>query len=313
MRVLLALFLFFTACAPAAQAQWLKFFRSSINAPEILSVAQRRAVVSSYGLKVENIMKLNRLNLTPARMPAFKTATVSYYKIVAQRFPNVAVKPMAEAQNSMEDLILALPASLKPQNVLIERMNGIEKPTEVYLSALFADAWENWLASGIGSQPPAEMAVSKQDLKTAQALQRDLAEDFARKYADLPAEQKDLRTQLSLVCKQVQTQTGWSDQVRADMEEYFAGVMRPMIKKQNELTAVEFLQAYDVLAVAAEMGTVYEHRVAKGAAAFPLFLIHESIQRVRRDLMEGFIPARGSAREQRLQKWYEGLFGKEKF
>lgn len=315
MRALLVLCLFLTAYAPAAQAQWLKFFRSpcKVISGKTLPMVQRRALVGSYTLKVNHVLMMNRLNLPAVRLPALKSATVAYYKAVALRFPEVSVKPMNEAKNTMEDLLLALPASLKPENVFVERIPNIEKPTEAYLSALFADAWDNWLQSGIGTQPPAEMTVSKADLKTAQALQEDLAADFARQYEALPQEQKDLRAQLSRVMSYVQEETGWSDETVSAMEEYFAGVMRPVLENQETPTPLEFLQAYDVLAVAAEMGQRYQHRVAKGAATLPEFVISESIQRVRRDLTEGFIPAKGTSRSQRLEKWYRGLFSKDGF
>lgn len=315
MRFLLVLCLFLTVYAPSAQAHWLEFFRAPQTKlySHALPMVQRRAIVGSYSLKVNHVMMLNRLNLPAVRLPALKAATVSYYKTVALRFPDVAVKPMNEAKNTMEDLLLSLPASLKPENVLIERIPNIEKPTEAYLAALFADTWDNWLKSGIGLQPPAEMAVSKADMKTAQALQEDLSANFVRQYEALPQEQKDLRAQLSRVMGHVQAQTGWDDETLAVMEDYFMGVMRPMLNNQENLTALEFLQAYDVLTVVAEIGERYQRRVAKGAAALPEFVISESIQRVRRDLTEGFVPAEGSARSLRLQKWYNGLFGKEQF
>lgn len=316
MRVLLVLCLFLTAYAPAAQAQFWKNFRLpkvSAVSPKTLSMVERRAIVGSYNLKVNHVLALNRLNLVEARLPMLKTAVTSYYKTVALRFPDVAVKPMNEAKNTLEDLVLSLPASLKTENVFIEKIPAIEKPTEAYLSAMFADAWGNWLESGIGSQPPTEMAVSREDIKQAKALYKELSETFDRQYAALPAEQKDLRAQLSRVMIDVQEKTGWDDETMALMEDYFAGVMRPMISRQDKLTPLEFLQAYDVLAVAAEMGERYHHRVAKGAATLPEFVISESIQRVRRDLTEGFIPPKGTARSQRLEKWYRGLFSKEGF
>lgn len=316
MRFLLVLCLFLTAYAPSAQARWLEMFRRTPHTKlyhHALPMVQRRAIVSSYNLKVNHVMMLNRLNLPAVRLPALKAASVSYYKTVAYRFPEVTVKPMDGAKNTMEDLLLSLPASLKPENVFIERIPNIEKPTEAYLSALFADTWDNWLKSGIGLQPPVEMAVSKADIKTAQALQEDLAANFARQYEAMPQEQKDLRAQLSRVMIHVQEQTGWDDEMLAVMEEYFTGVMRPMISNQDKLTALEFLQAYDVLAVVAEIGERYQRRVAQGVAPLPEFVISESIQRVRRNLTEGFVPAEGSARSLRLQKWYNGLFGQERF
>lgn len=316
MRVFLVLCLFLTAYAPAAQAQFCKFFRLpkvTTVSPRTLSYVERRALVSNYNIKVDQVLALNRLNLPAVRLPMLKTAVTSYYKAVALRFPNVAVKSMNEAKNTMEDMVLSLPASLKTENVFIEKIPGIEKPTEVYLSAMFADSWGNWLESGIGLQPPAEMAASKADIKTAQALYKDLSENFTRQYAALPAEQKDFRAQLTRVMNSVQEQTGWSNEVIEGLEQYFLGVMRPFLAKQDNLSAVEFLQAYDVLAVAAELPVRNLHRLQKGAATSVEFLIPESIQRVRRELVEGFIPAKGSARDKRLQKWYEGLFSHPNF
>ncbi len=314
MRSLLVLFFFLVLCSPAAQAQkWLRnIFKVPSVSTKTLTMVERRALVGSYSLKVNHVLALNRIGLTAERLPVLKNVTHNYYKLGARHFSAVSVKPMYEAKNTLEDMVLSLPASLKAENVFVEKIPAILKPTEAYLSAMLADAWGNWLESGIGAQPPEDMAVSRADFKHAQALYADLLAEFDKQYAALPAEQKDLRAQLSRVMKHVQVQTGWNDEMISSLEQYFAGVMRPMIAKQKPLTAREFLQAYDVLAVAAEMGPRYHHRLAKGASSLPHFIITESIQRVKSNLLEGFMPAQGSARVQRLTRWYEGLFGQER-
>jgi len=312
--MLLACFLL--GICPARAQGWKSLFRIP-RIPAVSSktipMVQRRALVNSYSLKVNNIVNLNRLNWTAAELPVLERSVRNYYKTVSLRFPELSVRPMNAAANTLEDMALSLPASIKTENVFIEQIPAILKPREAYLAALMADAWGNWLESGIASQPPAEMVPSRADLKHAQALSRDLSAHFDKLYAALPAEQKDLSAQLSRVMQSVQAQTGWDDETVAALEQYFAGVMRSMITKQDKLTACEFLQAYDVLAVAAELPARYRSRMAKGASSLPQFLMTESIQRVRRRLVEGFIPSYGSAREQRLKRWYEGLFGREKF
>lgn len=311
--ILLACF-FFGICSAQAQG-WRKLFRIP-RIPAISSrttlLVQRRAL-EVLPLKVHNIVGLNRLNWTVAELPVLERSVQNYYKAVSLRFPEVSVKPMDAASNTLEDMALSLPASIKMENVFIEQIPAIVKPREAYLAALMADAWGNWLESGIASQPPAEMVPSRSEIKRARELYFDLSAHFDEVYAALPPEQKDLAAQLSRVMKSVQEQTGWDDETVASLEQYFTGVMRPMIKKQNKLTPLEFLQAYDVLTVASELSVRYQRRMAKGASVLPQFLLTESIQRVRRNLVEGFIPSYGSEREQRLKRWYEGLFGQERF
>lgn len=311
MRVFVALFVFFAVGVSPLHAQWLnRVFRLPVFSSKTLSMVQRRALVSNYTFKVEQALMHNRLNLPAQRLPEFKQSIQTYYKTVAHRLPDIAVKPMSTAGNVLEELALFFPTSLNPQNVLIENIPGIVKPTETYLSALFADVWGNWLESVAAAEELGERTVSRSNVKKAQALQRDFAETFARQYAALPADQKDLRVQLSLVMKHVQQQTGWGELEIGELQHYFEGVMAPMIANQKKLTALEFLQAYDVMAVAAEMGPRYQKRVARGASSLPAFVVSESIQRIRQRLSDDAITSLATKRLERLKNWREGLFGR---
>ena len=80
-----------------------------------------------------------------------------------------------------------------------------------------------------------------------------------------------------------------------------------VLNKQGNLTMTEFLQAYDVLAVASEVGGRYLHRMEGGASSLPLFLLIESVQRVKNNLAYGMVPSKNSARAQRLTRWYEAI------
>lgn len=314
MKLWITLLLCMLLGVPAVQANPLSRSLRNLEkllsrpATQNLSFTTKRILVERMAERTNKALVLKRLNLTPAQVPVFERSVRSYHKTVSLHFPEVAAKPMGTAANTLEDLIMDLPLSLKEENVFIQTIPGIIRPTEAYMTAMFADAWSGWLESGLAPQPPAEMVVSRADIKRARAMQRDLSAKFDELYANLPAEQKDLNAQLKRVMEEVRVQTGWDDETIANLERYFAGVLKPMISHMDKLTAVEFLQAYDVLAVAGEMGERFLHRVEKGSSTFVPFLLNESINRVKSRLPERFAPAGGSARSQRLQKWYKNVY-----
>lgn len=285
------------------QAQgWKSVFRLPSLSSKTISAAERRALVTSYTLKIQRIVALNRLNLPAAQRPMLERSLRTYYKFVSLNFPQVSVKPLDGASNSLEEMALALPATLKEENLFVQTIPNILRPTEAYFSAVMAESWSNLMDNGFGGTAYAERAVSSSEVKRAKNLQRALAANFKKVYDALPAEEKDLSAQLSRVMEYVGAQTGWNKEMLENLEAYFAGVMRPYLAKQKALTPREFLEAYDVLAVAAEMGRRYQRRMAAGMSCAPQFLMNESIQRVKRRIVQS------SAREQRLNRWYEGLF-----
>lgn len=288
----------------SVQAQgWKSVFRFPSLSSKAISVAQRRALVTSYTLKIQRIVALNRLNLPVAQRPVLERSLRMYYKSVSLNFPQISVKPLDGAVNSLEEMALALPASLKEENLFVQTIPNILRPTEAYFSAVLAESWSNLLDNGFGGTAYAEKAVSPSEVKRAKKLQRELSGNFKKLYDALPAEEKDLSAQLSRVMDYVGTKTGWNKEMLEDLEAYFSGVMKPYIAKQNALTAREFLEAYDVLAVAAEVGARYQSRAARGMSVAPQFLINESVQRVKSRIVQS------TAREDRLNRWYEGLFG----
>ncbi len=295
----------------AVQAKsWLRILRKP-GVPKV-SYSQQREIVKAMTGKVEREIALNRINLPAAQLPRLQKSFRSYHKTVAVHFPEVAVKPVASAANTLEDMALTLPASLKEENVFVQTIPAILQPTEAYVAAMFADSWATWLESGIAPRPPAEMVVPRADVKRARALQQDLEANFAKIYAALPAEEKDLSAQLSRVIAYIRQETGMPEAQVVELEVYFSGVLRPMIARQENLTSLQFLQAYDVLAVAAELPGRYVNRVKKGSSTLLPFLLNESIRKVMSRLPERFAAPAGSARYQRLQKWYSALYSSPK-
>lgn len=291
----------------SVQAQsWLRKLRMP-KTPKI-SYVQKRQIITNIGTKLEREISLNRMNLSLSQLPGIKPVFRSYHKSVAVHFPEVAVKPVSATANTLEDMAQTLPVSLKEENVFVQTIPNILRPTEAYVAAMFADSWATWLESGIPPMPPAEMAVPRADVKRARALQTELEENFAQMYAALPAEEKDLTAQLSRVMEYVRRQTGMPKEELAELDAYFSGVLRPMIHQQDKLTSLQFLQAYDVLAVAAELGDRYLNRVKKGSSTLLPFLLNESIHKVMSRLPERFSSPSGSARYKRLQKWYSVLY-----
>lgn len=287
------------------QAQgWKSFFRLPSRSSKALSVAERRALVSSYTVKIERIVALNRLNLPAAQRPVLERSLRTYYKSVSLNFPKLSVKPLNGATNSLEEMALALPATLTEENLFIQTIPNILRPTETYFAAVMADAWSNLLDNGFGGTPYAESTVSLGEVKRAKRLQRNLSVNFKALYDALPVEEKDLSAQLSRVMEYIGTQTGWNKDLLDNLEAYFAGIMKPYLAKQNALTPREFLEAYDILAVAAEMGVRYQRRLERGMSCAPQFLMNESIQRVKSRIVQS------PAREQRLSRWYEGMLGR---
>ncbi|MDD7578115.1 MAG: hypothetical protein PUK24_01015 [Elusimicrobia bacterium] len=306
MRVLLAFSLCLFIGASSAQAQgWRNFLRLPSLSSKALSVAQRRVIVSNYSANISRITAANRLNLAATQIPMLERSLKTYYKSVSHHLPAISAKPMNAAINTLEELSLSLPASLKADPFFSRNIsNGA---MEAYLAAQMADAWGNWLANAAGEHPTFEAEVSSSEIKAAKQVYRELSSNFKKLYDALPAEDKDLSAQLSRVLTDVAQTTGWNEEVMGSLEVYFQQVMKTFLNKQGNLTMTEFLQAYDVLAVASEVGGRYLHRMEGGASSLPLFLLIESVQRVKNNLAYGMVPSKNSARAQRLTRWYEAI------
>lgn len=327
MKLWTAVFLCVLLGAPAAQANpggkmlraWRNMFTKS-SVPEV-SFAQRRVLVGKIQERTASVERLNRLNLAVPKLPVLKNSVRSYYKTVALHFPEVSSKPLGSAVNTLEELAMDLPLSLKEGNVFVQTIPGITPPTETYMAAMFADAWSGWLESGIVSAesvkgmassaengvkvPPSELVFAEADIKRAQQLQRALSAKFSELYNALPAEQRDWNAQLKKVLAEVRLQTGWNDSVMEELERYFTLLLRPMIERADKLTPVEFLQGYDVLAVAGELPGRYQHRLRKGSSTELTFILSESLGRVK-NRVPGYFGSR--ARAWRLQKWSFNLY-----
>ncbi len=293
MRVLLAFSLCLFIGASSAQAQgWKNFWRLPSLSSKALSVAQRRVIVSNYSANISRITAANRLNLAATQIPMLERSLKTYYKSVSRHLPDVSAKPMNAAVNTLEELSLSLPSSLKADPFFSRNIS--DGAMEAYLSAQMADAWGNWLENAAGEHPTFEAEVSSSEIKAAKQVYRELSANFKKLYDALPAEDKDLSAQLSRVLADVAKTTGWNEEVMGSLDVYF-----------KQVTA--FLQAYDVLAVASEVGGRYLHRMETGASSMPHFLLIESVQRVKNNLAYGMVPSKNSARAQRLTRWYEAI------
>lgn len=235
----------------------------------------------------------------------FERSLQTYYKLVANHLPAVAAKPMSAAVNPLEEMALSMPVSLAAEPFFSHNIS--ERAMEVYLAAQMADAWGSWLENAAGENPTFDAEASSSEIKAASRLYRELSSNFKKLYSDLPAEDRDLSAQLSRVLANVAQTTGWSEEIMGSLDIYFKQVMNTVIGKQDNLTMTEFLQAYDVLAVASELGGRYLNRMEAGSSSLPHFLLMESVQRVKNSLVYGVVPANNSARVQRLTLWYEAL------
>lgn len=306
MRVLLALSLCLFIGVSSGQAQiWKNCWRFPALSSKMLTNVERRALVGSYSAKISRITALNHLNLTAAQMPVFQHSLREYYKSVSRHLPDISVKPMDGAVNTLEEMALSLPVSLKAESYFSRNIS--DRALETYLAAQMADSWGNWLENVTGASPVMEAEVSSAEIKAAKQVYRELSSNFKKQYDALSAEEKDLSAQLSRVLSDVAQTTGWNQEVMGIWEVYFKQVMKYFISRQNSLTMTEFLQAYDVLSVAAEIGGRYRARLQNGASSMPHFLLMESVQRVKKSLVYGIVPAKNSARAQRLDRWYEAL------
>ncbi|MDO5764612.1 MAG: hypothetical protein Q4P84_02775 [Elusimicrobiales bacterium] len=306
MRVLLAFSLCLFIGASSAQAQiWKNFWRLPSLSSKTLSMAERRIIASNYSANISRISAANHLNLAATQIPLFERSLRTYYKSVARQLPDISAKPMNSAINTLEEMALSLPISLKAEPFFSRNIS--DRALEAYLAGQMADAWGNWLENAAGEHPTFEAEVSSSEIKAAKRVYRELSSNFKKLYDALPAEDKDLSAQLSRILADVAQTTGWNEEVMGSLEVYFKQVMKTFLNKKGDLTMTEFLQAYDVLAVASEVGGRYLHRMEGGASSMPHFLLMESVQRVKHNLAYGVVPSKNSARAQRLTRWYEAI------
>lgn len=297
--------------ASSAQAQWLKNLGGLVRGfrpaqAQALTMTQKRAAAAA----VEREVALGRLaTVNSGQAHSLKRVLYGYHLTAARHFPQVSAKPASEAANAVEELVLALPVFLKEENILLARIPDIRKPYGVYIQAMMTDAWGNWLESRVAADGTVVSvpSVSRRDLKNARALHKEMTARFNEMYAALPAEDKNLSTQFARVMLNLEKVTDWDVQTVENLQRYFGALLKRYIEKQDKLSAREFLQAYDILAVASMMSERFKVRTQRGQSTAPVFLLNESLQRVSRSLDAGFPSASGSARENFLRRWYQNL------
>lgn len=310
MRIWLACVCCLLVGASSAQAQWLKNLGGlmrGLRGAEVqaLTMTQKRAAAAA----VQREVALGRIAAGTMQTQSLKRVLYGYHLTAARHFPQLAAKPATEASNAVEELVLSLPVFVKEENILLSQIPGIRKPYGVYVQALMTDSWGNWLESRAAAEEAAEPvpAVSRRDVKSARALHKDMTARFNEMYAALPAADKNLSAQFSRVMLNLEKDTDWDVQTVENLQHYFGDILKPYIAKQDKLSPREFLQAYDILAVAAMMTERFKVRTQRGQSTALVFLLNESLQRVSRSVHAGFPPASGSARENFLRHWYQNL------
>lgn len=255
------------AAEKEAAGKWAEAGRGSVSGG--ISVALRRAATRALAREMSGSSGAEWLaieNGNPQVQRLIKRSFYRYHLTAARHFPETASAFALSYGGLFDDCVRHLPAEILPQSVMLSQISNIHKPYTVYMQASLleaADIYSKFLT--VGKQSPAVTSaaggkeiISKADYNAWRNMRKDLLEQYNASYAALPAEWKDLNGQLHRILKDVQDKTGWSAERINEAEAFFLKKLKPFIAKQNALAPVEFLQAYDVLAVAAQLPSFYQ-------------------------------------------------------
>lgn len=342
MKFVLLLGLCLCLGAQDAHAQWFKngvksVFKKSVTAEKEaagklaeagracvndgISVALRQAATQAMKRELSGFASPLWLSLEggdPQVRRLVRRSFYNYHLTAARYFPQT-VEGGALRGILFDGFVRHLPGEILPQSVMLNQISNIHKPYTVYMQASLlevTDIYSKFLTAGkqspgenwrIYSTNTGKETISKADYKTWNAMRKDLLEQYNASYAALPAQWKDLNAQLGRVLEDVQHKTGWSAERMKETEIFFLKKLKPFIAKQNALTPIEFLQAYDVLAVASQLPAFYQESNGLRRSVWS-YLPAMRARMHGGNLVKGALAGNGFLRTEYLDRWFVQLY-----